>query len=78
MKWWRERGESFLCRTMIETDNGSSFLFSDQYEINNAVQEVKMSRNVTVVETGVRDIGYSTEFAVAFATRRERPLVRGI
>ena len=54
---------------MIETDNGSSFLFSDQYEINNAVQEVKMSRNVTVVETGVRDIGFSTEFAV--------PLPRG-
>lgn len=25
-----KRGESFLCRTMIETDNGSSFLFSDQ------------------------------------------------
>ena len=64
-----KRGESFLCRTMIETDNGSSFLFSDQYEINNAVQEVKMSRNVTVVETGVRDIGFSTEFAV--------PLPRG-
>ena len=36
-----KRGESFLCRTMIETDNGSSFLFSDQYEINNAVQEKK-------------------------------------
>lgn len=58
--------DGYLCRTVIETENGSSFLFSDRYEMDGVRKEITVSRQVEVVNTGTLDVGFSTEFAIPF------------